>query len=110
MSLFTEVAYRFPRVRTGTDRYGAPTYGHPGPGVPVAAWWEPRQSSEDTTAAAEQYSDGYWLYLPLDVTTDPTDEWELAGERLHQVGRAGRQPGGVIVEGYLKFAVERVTG
>ena len=110
--LFTEtVTLHLRGELTGTDRYGDPVYG-PAQDVSSPAWWEPRVSSEDT-AAAEQYVDGYWLYLPAGAPLSGADAVTLhgvQGMRMEVVGQPGYQPGGFIVESFVKVAVRRVTG
>lgn len=109
MSLFTETAYlKRPGPSTSKDRYGNPIPGAE-TRTPTPAWWEPRTSGEQTNAQ-EQVTSGYWLYLPLDTDLTAYDSVELAGVDYQVVGEPGRQPGGFIVEGYLRTAVERVAG
>lgn len=109
MSLFTEqVTLRTAGGIIGEDDYGDPIYGPPQQ-ASVAAWWEPRGSSEDT-AAAEQYVSGYWLYCPLGTDLAGADVVILMGEEYQVIGQPGVQPGGYVIEGFIKAAVERVTG
>lgn len=112
MSLFTEpVILRTRGAVTGTDRYGRDTRG-PDADTHVMGWYEPRQSSEDV-AAREQYVEGYWLYLPL---TAPTDfdavilGGDPAGAEYELVGKPGRQPSGLTVDGFYTMALQRVEG
>ena len=84
-------------------------------------WVEPRASSEDT-AARDQMVYGYWVNLPLDApvsgvdavvlfgTVDEATGELVGGEDYQVVGQPGRQPGGFIVPGFVKAAVEKVTG
>ena len=97
---------------------GAPTgeyddYGNPVTGAPVdvasACWYEPRGSSEDTVAKDQQI-DGYWVYLPLGAPLNASGLVVIEGAEYQVVGEPGRQPGGFIVPGYVKAAVERVRG
>lgn len=92
----------------GYDDYGNPVYGAP-VDVASACWYEPRGSSEDT-AAKDQQIDGYWVYLPLTAPLTASDTVVLDGNEYQVVGEPGRQPGGFIVPGFLKAAVERVRG
>jgi hypothetical protein len=109
MSLFTETAYlKRDGAVTGYDAYGNPVTGPPSR-EPSPAWWEPRTSGEQT-AAQEQVTSGYWLYLPPDKDLTAYDAVELDGVDYEVVGEPGRQPGGFIVDGYVKAAVEKVTG
>jgi len=110
MDLMTEtVTIRTKGAATGEyDDYGNPTYGAPVDAV-WACWYEPRGSSEDT-AAKEQQIDGYWLYLPLDAPLTASSVVVLEGAEYQVYGEPGRQPGGFIVPGFLKAAVERVRG
>lgn len=100
------------------DDYGNPIYG-PGATEVVYGWYEPRSSGEDT-AAKDQQVYGYWVNLPLNAPLSGADavilfgavkDGELVGGEEYQVvGEPGRQPGGFIVPGFIKAAVERVTG
>jgi hypothetical protein len=110
MELMTEtVVLRVKGAATGGfDDYGNPTYSAPSD-VTSRAWYEPRGSSEDT-AAKDQVVDGYWVYLPLSAPLDAADAVLIEGVAYQVVGDPGRQPGGFLVPGFLKAAVERVTG
>lgn len=112
MSLFTEVAGLVYRGEpTGDfDEDGNPVFA-PSRTVEVAAWWEPRESSENVEAR-QQVTSGYWLYLPEHTDLSAVDAVEIpaGGPRYEVDGEPGRQPGGFIVEGFVKTAVERVTG
>ena len=109
MSLFTEsVTLRFRGEKTGEDDYGNDVYGPPRD-ESWPAWWEPRTSGEDT-AAREQVTSGYWLYLPDDAPLDAADAVVLYGDEYHVDGEPGRQPGGFVVDGYIRAALTRVTG
>lgn len=125
MNLMTEpVGLRRRGQPTGDyDDYGNPIYAAPTTTV-VHGWIEPRTSGENT-AAREQMVYGYWVNLPLDTAlagvdavvlfgtltgTDPPQLVEGTGEEYSVVGEPGRQPGGFLVPGFIKAAVERVTG
>ena len=112
MSLFTEVAGLVLRGGpTGDfDEDGNPIFAPPTT-VETPAWWEPRESGEDVEAK-QQVTSGYWLYLPEHTDLSAVDAVEIPfGGTLYEVdGEPGRQPGGFIVEGYVKTAVKRVTG
>lgn len=109
MNLFSHsVTLRKRGEKIGEDRYGVPEYGPPTDTV-SDAWWEPRTSSEDT-AAREQYTWGYWVYLPEGTDLDGADLVVIDGVEYEVVGQPGRQPGGFIVDGFVKVAVERTTG
>lgn len=101
------------------DDYGNAVYGPPTVSV-VYGWYEPRTSGENTDAADQQVS-GYWVNLPLDAPLAGADavvlfgtvdgDGQLVGGDDYQVdGQPGRQPGGFLVPGFIKAAVERVTG
>ena len=101
------------------DDYGNPVRGEDSTNV-VYGWYEPKSSGEET-AAKDQQIYGYWLYLPLDAPLSGADAVVLfgsmdgsgqltGGEDYQVVGEPGRQPGGVLVPGFIKAAVERVTG
>ena len=72
-------------------------------------WYEPRGSSEDTSAKDQQV-DGYWLYLRLEAPITADTTVALAGAEYQVVGEPGRQPGGFIVPGFTKAALERTRG
>jgi hypothetical protein len=101
------------------DDYGNQLYG-PDTVVVHYGWYEPRASGEDT-AAKDQQVYGYWVNLSLDAPLSGADAVVLfgtvgadgqlvGGEDYKVVGEPGRQPGGFIVPGFIKAAVERVTG
>lgn len=109
--LFTEIAgLRYRAGIVGEDAYGNDVYGDPIV-EPTPAWWEPRESGE-SVVAQEQMTSGYWLYLPESTPLTGVDAVELpaGGDVYEVVGEPGRQPGGFIVDGYVKTAVKRVTG
>lgn len=110
MSLFTAtVLLRFKGEPTG----GFDDYGNPIPGPARdelwPAWYEPRSSGEDVSARDQQVY-GYWVYLPLAAPLSGADAVSIEGVEYQVVGEPGRQPGGFIVDGFQKAAVERVTG
>lgn len=102
------------------DDFGNPIYG---PGITtevVYGWVEPRTSGEDT-AAKDQQVYGYWVNLPLETDLEGADTVVLfgtvdaggelvGGDEYHVVGEPGRQPGGFLIPGFVKAAVEKVTG
>lgn len=90
------------------DEYGEPVLAPPREAT-VSCWYEPRGSSEDTTAQ-EQQIDGYWIYLPLDTDLAAADAVRVAGHEYQVVGEPGRQPGGFLVPGFIRAALERVRG
>jgi hypothetical protein len=103
------VTIRTPGPPTGEyDDYGNPKAGQPAEAV-WPCWYEPRGSSEDTSAKDQQI-DGYWLYLPLSAPLTAAGTVILAGAEYQVVGEPGRQPGGFLVPGFLKAAVERTRG
>jgi hypothetical protein len=110
MSLMTEtVLLRFRGAPTGDfDDYGNAVVG-PGHDELWPAWYEPRSSGEDV-AAKDQQVYGYWVYLPLAAPLSGADVVVVDGVEFQVVGEPGRQPGGFIVPGFIKAAVERVTG
>jgi hypothetical protein len=109
VSLFTEsVTLRLRGVKIGEDDYGNDVFGPP-QNATWPAWYEPRESGEQT-AAREQVSSGYWLFLPLDAPLSAADVVILEGQPYEVVGEPGRQPGGFTLDGYQKAALERVTG
>ncbi|UVF61134.1 head-to-tail stopper [Arthrobacter phage Aoka] len=110
MDLMTEPStIRNPGPPTGGyDDYGAPITG-PGAETPAPCWYEPRGSSEDT-AAKDQQVDGYWYYVALGTPLTAASVVVLNGAEYQVVGEPGRQPGGFLVPGFLKAALERVRG
>lgn len=123
MQLMTEpVGLRLRGQPTGEyDDYGNPEYGPPTTPV-VYGWIEPRTSGEDTNAREQQVY-GYWVNLPLDAPVTAADAVVLfgivtggdnpqmdGGEEHQVIGQPGRQPGGFLVPGFIKAAVEKVTG
>jgi hypothetical protein len=108
--LFSQTAVlRYAGGPTGDyDDYGNPTVGERHE-VPTPAWWEPRTSGEQTVAQ-QQVTSGYWLYLPEHTDLTAVDAVILMGEEYEVDGEPGRQPGGFVIEGYVKTAVKRVTG
>ena len=119
MNLFTEpvgLRLRGDEIPDVFDDYGNATHG-PGSTQVVFGWVEPRGSAE----TGDQQIYGYWVNLPYDAPLDAADAvvlfgaigagGELVGGQEYQVvGEPGRQPGGFLVEGFIKAAVERVTG
>ena len=122
MNLMTEpVGLKVRGGPTGEyDDYGNETRGEATVQV-VYGWYEPRTPGEDT-AAKDQQVHGYWVSLPLDAplsgadavvlfgVVDGTTGALVGGEDYQVVGEPGRQPGGLLVRGFIKAAVERVTG
>lgn len=111
MSLFTHTAgLRRRGAKIGEDDRGNDVFGPPTK-TPTPAWWEPRESGE-ATVAQEQVVSGYWLYLPegTDLTAVDAVELPIGGPAYEVEGEPGHQPGGFVVEGYVKAAVRRVTG
>lgn len=103
------VILRFAGSPTGEyDDYGNETTGPPRD-ESWPAWYEPRSSGEDT-AARDQQIYGYWVNLPLNAPLSSADAVVIEGVEYQVVGEPGRQPGGFIVPGFIKAAVERVTG
>ena len=110
MSMFIQSCHlRIKGAPTGDyDDYGNPTFFPPNL-VPYPCWFEPRGSFEDTTER-EQQIDGYWIYLPIDAPLAAADGVVLMGDDYEVIGEPGVQPGGLLVEGFIKAALERVRG
>ena len=110
MSLFTEtVKLRMRGGATGGyDEDGNPVYA-PARDVPWPAWYEIRGSTEHEDAREQQIY-GFWLYLPLEAPLAGADAVVIDGIEYRVVGEPGRQPGGFIVDGYVRAAVGKVTG
>lgn len=103
------VTLRFAGSPTGDfDDYGNAVVGPPHD-EEWPAWYEPRSSGEDTVARDQQVW-GYWVNLPLTAPLSGADAVVIEGVEYQVVGEPGRQPGGFIVPGFIKAAVERVTG
>lgn len=105
--MFTEQVTIRTREVTGTDEYGSDVYGWSETTSP--AWWEPRTSGEQTDAR-EQVTSGYWLYLPPGTPLTAASQVVLDGVAYEVDGEPGRQPGGFVVDGYVRAALKRVTG
>jgi len=88
-------------------------FGNPIPGAPSdvasVAWYEPLTSREASDRQIQQ-TYGFVVYLPLTADLDGADAVVIEGDEYEVVGEPQRQPGGFIVEGYLRAIVERVTG
>lgn len=110
MTLFSHTVTVRDRTVVGQDEYGNDVYGWP-ERQGVAAWWEPRTSGEQTDAR-DQVTSGYWLYLEPDDPLTAASQVNLGGTGpWYEVdGEPGRQPGGAIVDGYVKAALKLVTG
>lgn len=110
MNLFTEECTLRIRGHATDERneYGNPIMA-PGRDELSPCWYEPRGSTEDTSAKDQQIY-GYWLYVPLWTPLAAVDAVALDGVTYKVIGEPARQPGGFIVQGYLKVALERVTG
>lgn len=108
--LFTEtVVLNLPGEATGEyDDLGNPVVEPPRSEV-WPAWYEVGSSTE-ATDAREQQVWGYTLYLPLDAPLVAASSVTIAGVGYEVIGEPGRQPGGFIVEGYIRAAVQKVTG
>lgn len=103
MDLMTEtVTLRFRGAPTGAvDRYGNAVIGPPRD-ESWAAWYEPRSSPNEEVH-------GFWLYLPLTANLSDADDVIIAGATYEVMGEPGRHPGGFLVDGFIKAAVEKVT-
>lgn len=110
MSLFTEtVLLRLPGADTGEkDDFGRPIIGPPTE-EPWPAWYEIGTSAESTDAREQQVW-GFVLYLPLDAPLTSDGVVVIDGVDYEVIGEPGRQPGGFIVEGYIRAAIEKVSG
>lgn len=111
MSLFTErvdIEYA-PELTDDFDKYGQPITLPARTKPDVPAWFEPRSSSEDV-AAKDQQVDGYWLYLPLSEDLTTAERVRVYGGWYEVEGEPGVQPGGFIVEGFVKAALTRWRG
>lgn len=90
------------------DERGRPIYG-PDEEKPWPAWYEPR-SSEEALDARDQVTWGYWVYLEGNPPVDRFDRVKIGGITYEVDGEPGRQPGGFLIESYVQFACEIVTG
>lgn len=122
MTLMTEpigLRLRGTQVEGEYDDYGNAVYGPESVSVHYG-WYEPRSSGEDVSAGEQQIA-GYWVNLPLDAPLGGADAVVLfgtlnadgtlsGGEDYQVVGEPGRQPGGFLVPGFIKAALEKVTG
>ena len=119
MSLLTEtVILRRRGVEIGKDRYGRPVFG-PGTDTPSPAWWEAAgalpgaEATEDQSAAEQQVQRAY-VYLPPQADVSYVDAVVLganpSGPEVPIVASPFVQPGGLVVDGYIRLVVELVTG
>lgn len=113
MSLLTEtVILRRRGVEIGKDRYGRPVFG-PDTDTPSPAWWEAADATEDQSAAEQQVQRAY-VYLPPQADVSYVDAVVLgadpSGPEVPIVASPFVQPGGFIVDGYIRLVVELVTG
>ncbi|MBW8171796.1 hypothetical protein K0651_01870 [Ornithinimicrobium sp. Arc0846-15] len=93
------------------DRYKDPVYGPPEVIHDVAAWWEPAASDEQE-ARSEMTRERYWVYTE-DNRLTYADQVVLHGspeDLLCDCAPPLQQPGGLIVDGFVKVLVERHTG
>lgn len=99
-------------IRRG-ESPGDDGYGNALPGVPDrepwAAFWEPRESGEATTAQ-NQVTSGYWVALEGQPDLSAVDAIELDGLEYEIDGEPGRVPGGFTLPSFTKLAAKRVTG
>ena len=113
MSLFTaRIILRRRGVEVGKDRYGRPIYGPPS-SAPCPAWWEAAAATEDQSAAEQQVQRAY-VYVPPQADVSYVDAVVLgadpSGPEVQIVASPFAQPGGLIVDGYIRLVVELVTG
>ncbi|WP_417220508.1 hypothetical protein [Arthrobacter sp.] len=111
MNLMTETCvlrFRGKPIPGEFDDYGNPVIGPPRDET-WPCWYEPRGSTEDTSAKDQQIY-GYWVYLPLSAPLKGADAVVVEGDEHQVVGEPGRQPGGFIVDGFQKAAIEKVGG
>lgn len=122
MNLMTEpvgLRLRGAPVEGEFDDYGNQVFG-PDTVAVYFGWYEPKSSGENMSAQEQQIY-GYWVSLPLDAPLSGADAvvlfgalndaGELVGGEDYQVtGQPGSQPGGFLVPGFIKAAVDRVTG
>jgi len=108
--LFTEtVVLKLPGGPTGEyDDLGNEIIA-PGTDEVWPAWYEIGSSTESTDAREQQVW-GYTLYLPHDAPLDAASAVTIEGVDYEVIGEPGRQPGGFIVDGYVRAAVQKVTG
>lgn len=111
MSLFDQkLTAHLRSTPIGRDEFNEPVYGDP-TDLELPAWWEPAGSTEDL-AAAEQYTERYWVYVE-DPRITGADSVTLHGAvdlRCEVIGNPGLQPPGVLVGGFARLLVEAVTG
>lgn len=107
--LMTETVALRRRLPSGDyDDYGNQLPGEP-VDTPSPAWVEPLTSREANDRQIQQ-TYGYVMYLPLDADVTGLDAIVYRGTEYEMIGEPQHQPGGFIVDGYLRVVVERVTG
>lgn len=112
MSLFSRrVTLHLRAEKVDEDALGEPIYGDPRD-VEWSAWWELSSADEDTAASSREEV-VYTLYLPQTAPVRAVDAVTLHGfvdERCEVEQRPERQPGGFVVEGYIRLSVRVVEG
>lgn len=110
MSLMTEtVVLRFRGGESGDfDDLGNPIR-EPDRDESWPCWLEPRGSTEHEDAREQQIW-GYWVYLPGDAPLAGADAVVYLGVEYQVVGEPGFQPGGFLVDSYVKAAIQKWTG
>lgn len=106
-SLFTETVKLRSRAKVGQDGLNNDVYDWVE--KPSPAWVEIGQGTEndDRRETSEATST---VYLPLEAEVTAVSQVVWNGQLWDIVGDPGVQPGGFVVDGYLKLGIKRVTG
>lgn len=97
----------YPGELEGHDEYREPVYGEPRR-EPACSWVETGGTAEDQYFA-NQVEWTHNFYFPED--TDPRfEQIEWDGETFDVVGRPQKQPGGLLIDGWLFAGAKAVTG
>lgn len=113
--MFGEMVTVFPRVQTGEDRFGNPTYEWPGPGNKISGCAVAyRTTDEPTMIARNAVYEGITIYAPPGTFVGPHDRLGVRGVLYEVDGdardwRSPYQPQYLSYRGVVIFA-KRVEG
>ena len=106
-ALFTETVTLMSREATGDDGLGNDTYEWVQEDSP--AWVEIGQGTENTNQRETSEATST-VYLPLGAEVEAVSMIVWNGREWDVVGDPGVQPGGFVVDGYIRIGIKRVTG
>lgn len=107
MTLFTETVGLRSRTKVGKDELNNDILDWVE--VDSPAWVEIGQGSEDTNQRETSEATST-VYLPLEAVVTAVSEVRWNGVLWQVVGDPGVQPGGFVVEGYIRLGIKKVTG